>query len=1340
MDIDGDLNNSVAATFNAGSSTINIEKDYTNADTATFNEGTSTVDFDGPIGTTQYSDPGGDPFYKMVHSGASTLIVLGDTIIAGGDFVLSDGIYDTNDKKLTVYGDTIISGGTFKSGIDTVTFGNDALDTVTVSGTAVFEIETPDTTTNVKYTGTWTNTGGTIVYKAATAESTELLSGIADYYNLEINSTGSTYTLDGDIGVGGNLIITAGTLDAGADKDISVVGNWTNLDGFVSRAGTVDFNGTGTQTIITGGTAEAQDFYDLSHTGSSSLELSTNDVRIDNAFNNSGGAFVTNDNNMYVGGDWTNSDVFTSGTSTVYFEGASGTQTITSGGVGAGADFYDVEHTGAGTAAVAGDIKILNNFTNSAGTWDVSDQAITIDGNTVVSDGIYDTGTGINTFGNAAVDTVTISGTSVVNIESDNTLTDIVKNATWSNPGGTIVYKAAVGVATALLSGLAENNYNNLIIDSASSTYTMNGDLDINGDFTITNGTVDAGTNQDMSLAGDWTNNGGFVSQLGTVDFDGAGTQTIITGGTVATQDFYDLNHTGSSTLELSTNDIKILNNLNNSGGAFTSNNNDIYISGNWTNTDTFNSGTSEVIFEGSGTQQLNAGGMVQGVFYDLTHSGTGTLELLSSDLKISNDLVQSDGTFDVNDRKITIAGDTTISDGIYNTGDDVNTFGTTAADTVTVSGTSVINIESDDSTTDIIKNATWSNPGGTIVYKGPTSTALLTGIGENGYNNLTIDSVGFSYSLDGPLTLNGDLTILNGFLDLNGESLTLQPTSSFTNNGTLRLVGNESLTAFVNATSTGTVEYYGTGSYNTLITGNEYFNLSFTGSGTYNLDNDLDVNGTLDVTAGVLNLNGNGLDMTGGTFSNTGTLRLVGTEVLTAFVNDPNSGIIEYSGTGTYSGLNAGDTYHNLTFSNTGVYSLTNDLDVNNILDINGGTLDLAGSNLDLTGATFSNTGTLRMVGTETLTAFSNDTDSGIIEYNGTGSYTGLIAGNIYHGLEISNGGTYTLDAALDVNNSLNISNGTLALNNNTLDLSGATFSNDGTLKILGTETLVAFNNDTDSGIIEYAGGGVYGALITGYNYFSLAISGGGIFTIPVALDLNGNFILSNGFFTAPNGDFNIGGDFNHSGGTFTHNDGNVIIDGAVGSISQILGDTTFNNFTSTVNKTLQFGAGSTQTIIGLTTLTGGTLKSTSVGGQWSIDPQGVYNISSVSVQDSINLGPTLIDPSGSTDLGNNVNWFPAPPPVDPNPPVPPDVTPPDTVEGDGGRAAMITIEGLIDTDSTKYDKWYKEGKYRTVVIVFEGKVVVSDYDKGGARYDDATVLTGGEKTSAEGEVKKEG
>ena len=76
---------------------------------------------------------------------------------------------------------------------------------------------------------------------------------------------------------------------------------------------------------------------------------------------------------------------------------------------------------------------------------------------------------------------------------------------------------------------------------------------------------------------------------------------------------------------------------------------------------------------------------------------------------------------------------------------------------------------------------------------------------------------------------------------------------------------------------NSGTVLYSGTGSYSSgLIGGDSYYNLTFNGSGgTWDLDANLDVNSTLTMTNGTLDLNGYNLDLTGATFSNSSTLRL---------------------------------------------------------------------------------------------------------------------------------------------------------------------------------------------------------------------------------------------------------------------------------------------------------------------------------------------------------------------------------------------------------------------------------------------------------------------------------
>ena len=69
---------------------------------------------------------------------------------------------------------------------------------------------------------------------------------------------------------------------------------------------------------------------------------------------------------------------------------------------------------------------------------------------------------------------------------------------------------------------------------------------------------------------------------------------------------------------------------------------------------------TGSVNFNGaSGSQALDSGGVAVGKqFYDLTHSGAGTLQLITSNVDIDNEFNNSAGIFDMNGLDMTVAGD----------------------------------------------------------------------------------------------------------------------------------------------------------------------------------------------------------------------------------------------------------------------------------------------------------------------------------------------------------------------------------------------------------------------------------------------------------------------------------------------------------------------------------------------------------------------------------------------------------------------------------------------------------------------------------------------------------
>src|SRR5207253_1988126 len=88
-----------------------------------------------------------------------------------------------------------------------------------------------------------TERSGTVVF-----DGTGTINSNEAFNNVTIN-TGGTVTLGANLDVNGDLVLTAGTLDASASNyQINVAGNWTDTGAgaFTERSGTVVFDGTGT--------------------------------------------------------------------------------------------------------------------------------------------------------------------------------------------------------------------------------------------------------------------------------------------------------------------------------------------------------------------------------------------------------------------------------------------------------------------------------------------------------------------------------------------------------------------------------------------------------------------------------------------------------------------------------------------------------------------------------------------------------------------------------------------------------------------------------------------------------------------------------------------------------------------------------------------------------------------------------------------------------------------------------------------------------------------------------------------------------------------------------------
>jgi hypothetical protein len=163
-----------------------------------------------------------------------------------------------------------------------------------------------------------------------------------------------------------------------------------------------------------------------------------------------------------------------------------------------------------------------------------------------------------------------------------------------------------------------------------------------------------------------------------------------------------------------------------------------------------------------------------------------------------------------------------------------------------------------------------------------------------------------------------------------------------------------------------------------------------------------------------------------------------------------------------------------------------------------------------------------------------------------------------------------------------------------------------------------------------------------------ALAQTGAGTTTLAINdLTLAGGLTISAGTLASGNRSITLAGDWSNAG-TFTAGSGTVTLAGVGGTTQTVSGASVFNHLsaTCTTARTLQFAAGTMQTVAGTLTLQGAAgqllrLRSTVDGSAWSLTPQGPRMCSLVDVRDGINTILPLIAPAQSLDGGNTIGWF---------------------------------------------------------------------------------------------------
>jgi hypothetical protein len=370
---------------------------------------------------------------------------------------------------------------------------------------------------------------------------------------------------------------------------------------------------------------------------------------------------------------------------------------------------------------------------------------------------------------------------------------------------GTVNYNGTSTYATLNLG----STYNNLVFNGSGGSWSAPGDVTVNGSMTLADGTytAPAGT---LSISGNWIMAGGaFLANSGTVAFNGTGTQTFDPGG----QTFYNVTHSGSGTLLLINAPLIVNHDFYSTAGTFDLNMEDVTIGGDWMMIGgVLVPRMNAVTFNGAGVQTVAAG---QG-FYDLRHTGSGTLQLVNDPLSVTNDLINTAGILDLNTEDVTIGGN-------------------------------------------------WIMSGGTLIPR--MNTVTFNGAGVQLLNAPDQSFYNLVHSGSGILRQSGPLlTVTNRFnntvgtFELNGNDWQMTGAVLY-NSATISLYGNETISGLTKDGAVGTWRYTGDGIHHAYVIADyNYYNLVIDGvdpsADVFRLEHPLIVYHDLSILSGELDSN----------------------------------------------------------------------------------------------------------------------------------------------------------------------------------------------------------------------------------------------------------------------------------------------------------------------------------------------------------------------------------------------------------------------------------------------------------------------------------------------------
>ena len=677
-----------------------------------------------------------------------------------------------------------------------------------------------------------------------------------------------------------------------------------------------------------------------------------------------------------------------------------------------------------------------------------------------------------------------------------------------------------------------------------------------------------------------------------------------------------------------------------------------------------------------------------------------GTFVGGSGSITVNGALTQGGGAFTATSGTTTITGDFTISVGTFTHNSGIVALTGTSARTVNTGSASLNNLTINTNTNAVTITGTVSVSGNltlTAYYQINTGTLAVSGNVTTTASTSAPSSATILVNGTGAQTLGAS----GGTGSIPGVIIN-KPSGTLTLQDTIRVFsgGGWTWTAGTVDAGTSTVQFYaspGGGAPMTVNAGSMSFNnvavdmtvWDLTITGTLIANGNLALNSYSTISTGTIAVAGNVTTTSAtGTLPSSATLLLNGAGAQTVGASGgsgklPKVTINKSSGTLTlqdtlvvYAGwtwtagtVDAGtSTVQFYASAGNGVAMTVNAgaMSFNNVtVDMAVWNLTIAGNmtvtgNFTITSVDSVSGGTI-VVGGNLITADTTVNGSTNITLNGTGAQT--ITATVANA-DLPNG-TLTISktagtATLASNLILNGAGTNVTVNQGTLDLAGFNFTVPATLtanaagilRLQGGETVTATTRTLNAGsTVIYNGGSTYAFLAVGNTYSNLTFNNAaGSWTHTAPLTTGQNLTITAGTLISVGQNINVAGNWGNSG-TYTSGANTVTLDGTNQTIT---GNTTFNHLTKSVAtaRTLTFAATTTTTINGIATLNGAsgqllTLASSSPSTPWNLNvtASATKAISFVSVSwgdaSSSHASQKNINPTSSTDGGNNIAWF---------------------------------------------------------------------------------------------------